>query len=157
MVWRIVCRRLESLLNINASQLFDELCIQFPNRFTPRQYKTLLRRVTVWRREARARVVAIGPRTYRDHPGSHAWPAIPDTGSVQSNSSGARSINHARCADSSVSANGRRQYPLHCASRRQSRTALPSAPNVRAICDIDCPSGRIWRSSSHRPALREAI
>jgi hypothetical protein len=65
MVWPIVCRRLESLPNINASQLFDELCVQFPGRFTPRQYKTLLRRVNLWRRDARARGVVIGPRTYR--------------------------------------------------------------------------------------------
>jgi hypothetical protein len=67
MVWPIVCRRLESLPNINASQLFDELCVQFPGRFTPRQYKTLLRRVNLWRRDARARGVVIGPRTYRLH------------------------------------------------------------------------------------------
>lgn len=67
MVWPIVYRRLESLPNINASQLFDELCVQFPGRFTPRQYKTLLRRVTVWRRDARARGVVIGPKTYRRH------------------------------------------------------------------------------------------
>lgn len=65
MVWPIVCRRLESLPNINTSQLFDELCVQFPGRFTPRQYKTLLRRVTLWRRDARARGVVTGPKTYR--------------------------------------------------------------------------------------------
>jgi len=65
MAWPIVCRRLESLPNINASQLFDELCVQFPGRFTPRQYKTLLRRVTRWRGDARARGVVIGSKTYR--------------------------------------------------------------------------------------------
>jgi hypothetical protein len=65
MVWPIVCRRLESLPNINASQLFDELCVQFPGRFTPRQYKTLLRRVNRWRRDALARGVVIGSKTYR--------------------------------------------------------------------------------------------
>lgn len=65
MVWPIVCRRLESLPNINATQLFDELCVQFPGRFTPRQYKTLLRRVNRWRRDAVARGVIIGPKTYR--------------------------------------------------------------------------------------------
>jgi transposase InsO family protein len=64
-VWPIVCRRLEGLPNINAMQLFEELCIQFPGRFTRRQYKTLLRRVNVWRRDARARGVEIGPKTYR--------------------------------------------------------------------------------------------
>jgi hypothetical protein len=67
MVWPIVCRRLESLPNINASQLFDELCVQFPGRFTKRQYKTLLRRVSLWRRDAVARGMVIGARTYRRH------------------------------------------------------------------------------------------
>jgi hypothetical protein len=65
MVWPIACRRLEELPNINAMQLFEELCIQFPGRFTPKQYKTLVRRVNLWRQEARARGVAIGPKTYR--------------------------------------------------------------------------------------------
>ena len=65
MVWPIVCRRLEGFPNINATQLFDELCIQFPGRFTRRQYKTLLRRVNLWREDARARGVVIGPKKYR--------------------------------------------------------------------------------------------
>jgi hypothetical protein len=65
MAWPIVCRRLEELPNINATQLFEELCIQFPGRFTPKQYKTLRRRVSLWRQAARARGVVIGPRTYR--------------------------------------------------------------------------------------------
>jgi len=65
MVWPIVCRRLENLPNINTSQLFDELCVQFPGRFTRRQYKTLLRRVNLWRRDARARGIVISPKTYR--------------------------------------------------------------------------------------------
>jgi len=65
MVWPIVCRRLEDLPNINASQLFDELCLQFPGRFTRRQYKSLLRRVNRWRQDARARGVVIGPKTIR--------------------------------------------------------------------------------------------
>jgi hypothetical protein len=65
MVWPIVCRRLESLPNINASQLFDELCVQFPGRFTRRQYKSLLRRVNLWREDALARGVVIGSKTYR--------------------------------------------------------------------------------------------
>lgn len=65
MVWPIACRRLEEFPNINAMQLFDELCIQFPGRFTRKQYKTLARRVSVWRQAAHARGVAIGPKTYR--------------------------------------------------------------------------------------------
>jgi hypothetical protein len=64
-VWPIVFRRLEALPNINAMQLFEELCFQFPGRFTFRQYKTLLRRVNRWRKDARARGVVIGPKTYR--------------------------------------------------------------------------------------------
>lgn len=65
MVWPIVCRRLEGLPNISAMQLFDELCIQFPGRFTRKQYKTLLRHVNRWRQDAQARGVVIGPKTYR--------------------------------------------------------------------------------------------
>jgi hypothetical protein len=51
--------------NINARQLFDELCIQFPGRFTQRQYKSFVRRVKVWRQDARARGVVIGTKTMR--------------------------------------------------------------------------------------------
>jgi hypothetical protein len=40
MAWPIVCRRLEGFPNINSTQLFEELCMQFPGRFTPRQYST---------------------------------------------------------------------------------------------------------------------
>jgi len=65
MVWPIVCRRLEEFPTINAMQLFDELCVQFPGRFTRKQYKTLAQRVRLWRQEARARGVIIGPKTYR--------------------------------------------------------------------------------------------
>jgi hypothetical protein len=46
-------------------QLFDELCIQFPGRFTRRQYKSFLRRVNAWRRDARDRGVVIAPKTIR--------------------------------------------------------------------------------------------
>ena len=67
MIWPIVSRRLEGFPNINAMQLFDELCIQFPGRFTRKQYKTLLRRVNQWRQDARARGVVIGAKTYRWH------------------------------------------------------------------------------------------
>jgi hypothetical protein len=65
MVWPIACRRLEDLPNISATQLFEELCIQFPGRFTQRQYRTLLRRVNRWRQDARARGVTVEPKTYR--------------------------------------------------------------------------------------------
>lgn len=65
MVWPLVCRRLEGLPNINCKQIFDELCLQFPGRFTRCQYKGLLRRVNRWRRDARDRGVVIGTKTYR--------------------------------------------------------------------------------------------
>jgi hypothetical protein len=64
-VWPIVCRRLEEFPTINALQLFEELCVQFPGRFTRKQYKTLVRRVGLWRQAARERGVVIGPKTYR--------------------------------------------------------------------------------------------
>ena len=62
MVWPIACRRLEEFPTINAMQLFEELCIQFPGRLTRKQYKTLARRVSLWRQAARARGVVIGPK-----------------------------------------------------------------------------------------------
>jgi hypothetical protein len=65
MVWPTVCRRLEGLPNINALQLFEELCVQFPGRFGRKQYRSLLRRVNRWREDARARGVTIGTKTYR--------------------------------------------------------------------------------------------
>ena len=57
MVWPIVCRRLEGLPNINAMQLFDELCIQFPGRFTRTQavQDALEACQSVARRRSRAR------------------------------------------------------------------------------------------------------
>jgi hypothetical protein len=58
-VWPLVCRRLEEFPNINSAQLFEELCVQFPGRFTPRQYNSLNRRVKRWRQHARARGVVI--------------------------------------------------------------------------------------------------
>jgi hypothetical protein len=65
MAWPIVARRLEGMPNISAIQLFDELCLQFPGRFTPRQYPALLRRVNRWRLDACARGVTVGTKTYR--------------------------------------------------------------------------------------------
>lgn len=64
--WPIVCRRLEGCPNINSSQLFEELCLQFPGRFNPYQRKTLTKRVKIWRRDARARGVVIDHIKWRD-------------------------------------------------------------------------------------------
>jgi hypothetical protein len=55
--WPIVCRRLEGCPNVNSSQLFEELCLQFPGRFNHYQRKTLTKRVKVWRQDACARGV----------------------------------------------------------------------------------------------------
>jgi hypothetical protein len=58
-VWPLACRRLEEFPNINTTQLFEELCLQFPGRFTRGQYLSLNRRVKRWRERARARGVVI--------------------------------------------------------------------------------------------------
>ena len=66
MVWPLVCRRLEGCPNINSTQLFEELCAQFPGRFNPFQRKTLSKRVKIWRQDARARGVIIDHLKYRN-------------------------------------------------------------------------------------------
>ncbi|MGC2461532.1 MAG: transposase family protein [Steroidobacteraceae bacterium] len=65
MVWPLVCRRLEGFPNITSTQLFEELCIQFPGRFHPWQVRRLMKRVKVWRQDARARGVVIARLKYR--------------------------------------------------------------------------------------------
>jgi len=65
MVWPLVCRRLEGFPNITSTQLFEELCIQFPGRFHPWHVKRLMKRVKVWRQDARARGVVIERLKYR--------------------------------------------------------------------------------------------
>jgi hypothetical protein len=65
MVWPLVCRRLEGFPNITSTQLFEELCTQFPGRFHPWQVRRLMKRVKVWRQDARARGIAIGSLNYR--------------------------------------------------------------------------------------------
>jgi hypothetical protein len=64
--WPIVYRRLEGCPNVNSSQLFEELCVQFPGRFNPYQLKTLTKRVKVWRQDARARGVVIDHIKWRN-------------------------------------------------------------------------------------------
>ena len=66
MVWPLAWRRLEACPNINSSQLFEDLCVQLPGRFNPRQLKTLTKRVKVWRQDARARGVVIEHLKYRN-------------------------------------------------------------------------------------------
>ena len=50
--------------NINAMKLFEELCIQFPHRFTRKQHKTFARKVSPGARR-HARGVVVGSKTYR--------------------------------------------------------------------------------------------
>ena len=65
MVWPLVCRRLEGFPNIASTQLFEELCLQFPGRFHPKHVDRLAKRVKLWRQDARARGVVIGRLKYR--------------------------------------------------------------------------------------------
>jgi hypothetical protein len=41
--------------NITSTQLFEELCIQFPGHFHAWQVRCLMKRVKAWRQDARAR------------------------------------------------------------------------------------------------------
>jgi len=66
LIWPLVCRRLESRPNINATELFDELRGQYPGRFHCGQLGAFIRRVGLWRADARARGVMIGKRTHRN-------------------------------------------------------------------------------------------
>ncbi len=65
MVWPLVCRRPEGFPNITSTQLFEELCLQFPGRFHPKHVDRLAKRVKLWRQDARARGVVIGRLKYR--------------------------------------------------------------------------------------------
>ena len=66
LIWPLVCRRLEARPNINASELFDELRAQYSGRFHGGQLGAFIRRVRLWRDDARARGVMIGRRTHRN-------------------------------------------------------------------------------------------
>jgi hypothetical protein len=66
LIWPLVCRRLEARPNINATELFDELRAQYPGRFHRGQLGAFIRRVGLWRDDARARGVVIGKRTHRN-------------------------------------------------------------------------------------------
>jgi hypothetical protein len=66
LIWPLVCRRLAARPNINATELFDELRAQYPGRFHCGQLNAFIRRVGLWREDARARGVVIGTRTHRN-------------------------------------------------------------------------------------------
>jgi hypothetical protein len=61
----LVCRRLEGRPNLNATELFEELCTQYPGRFHHGQLKSFTNRVVQWRKDAVARGVVIGRLRYR--------------------------------------------------------------------------------------------
>ena len=66
LIWPLVCRRLDARPNINASELFDELRAQYSGRFHRGQLAAFIRRVRLWRDDARARGIVIGTRTHRN-------------------------------------------------------------------------------------------
>jgi hypothetical protein len=68
LIWPLVCRRLEERPNINATELFDELRVQYPGRFHHGQLRAFAQRVGRWREDARARGVVTGPLRYRQSP-----------------------------------------------------------------------------------------
>jgi Integrase core domain len=68
LIWPLVCRRLDARPNINATELFDEMRAQYPGRFHYGQLAAFIRRVRLWRDDARLRGVVIGTRTHRNTP-----------------------------------------------------------------------------------------
>jgi hypothetical protein len=68
LIWPLVCRRLEERPNMNATELFDELRVQYPGRFHRGQLRAFAQRVGRWRDNAGARDVVIGPLRYRQSP-----------------------------------------------------------------------------------------
>ena len=87
LIWPLIERRLEGRPNLNASELFDELRVQYPGRFHLGQLAALTRRVNLWREDARARGAVIGkrsnqtsglPRTWRTrvNPFDAHWPEL---------------------------------------------------------------------------------
>jgi hypothetical protein len=68
LIWPLVCRRLEERPNMNATELFDELRVQYPGRYHRGQLAAFAHRVRRWREDARARGIVIGPLRYRQSP-----------------------------------------------------------------------------------------
>jgi hypothetical protein len=67
LVWPLVCRRLEGHPNLSASELFDELCVQYPGRFHHGQIAAFTQRIVQWRKDAQARGLLIGRHTSRNN------------------------------------------------------------------------------------------
>lgn len=68
LIWPLVCRRLEGRPNMNATELFDELRVQYPGRWHRGQLATLRVHVRRWREDARERGIEIGSLRYRQSP-----------------------------------------------------------------------------------------
>ena len=73
LIWPLIERRLEGRPNLNASELFDELRVQYPGRFHLGQLAALTRRVNLWREDARARGAVIGKRSNRTSGLPRTW------------------------------------------------------------------------------------
>ena len=73
LIWPLIERRLEGRPNLNASELLDELRVQYPGRFHLGQLAALTRRVNLWREDARARGVEIGKRSHRTSGQPRTW------------------------------------------------------------------------------------
>lgn len=67
LIWPLVCRRLEGRPNLSATELFDEICTQYPGRFHRGQLRTFTVRVVRWREDARTRGLVIGRLTSRNN------------------------------------------------------------------------------------------
>jgi hypothetical protein len=65
LVWPLVCRRLEGRPNMNATELFDELRVQYPGRWHRGQLAAFRNHVRRWREDARERGMEIGSLRYR--------------------------------------------------------------------------------------------
>jgi hypothetical protein len=154
-VWPLACRRLEELPNINSTQLFDELCLQFPGRFTERQYSSLNRRVKRWRREARARGVIIGPlkqrrltdkpRGRRDDQFKDHWPEMVQCLEGEPDQTALELLIEFQA-----------RYPGRCHARNLS--ALHRRVRVwrrqaaqRLVCDLSLVTTNVAAAAEHRP------
>lgn len=68
LIWPLVCRRLEGRPNMNATELFDELRVQYPGRWHRGQLAAFRNHVRRWREDARERGIEIGSLRYRQSP-----------------------------------------------------------------------------------------
>jgi hypothetical protein len=80
LIWPLVCRRLESRPNINASELFDELRAQYPGRFHCGQLNAFIHRVRLCALTGTQNLALAGDPTRSRRIGQrcfNAWTRIP--------------------------------------------------------------------------------